>query len=135
MIAAPSAAADITSTAREKPCCARTWPADVMTSTSRAPASFTNLTSGSSVHVRSEEHTSELQSQSNLVCRLLLEKKKKLQYLSLGKIGPIILRPEKQPMLSLCTFLPALLQILALSRTRAYMTIPDDMTSRIIIHL
>src|SRR5688572_31775699 len=29
------------------------------------------------VRVRSEEHTSELQSQSNLVCRLLLEKKKK----------------------------------------------------------
>src|SRR2546427_9521947 len=28
-------------------------------------------------HHRSEEHTSELQSQSNLVCRLLLEKKKK----------------------------------------------------------
>src|SRR2546430_13569822 len=27
-------------------------------------------------HHRSEEHTSELQSQSNLVCRLLLEKKK-----------------------------------------------------------
>src|SRR2546430_4310830 len=35
---------------------------------------------------RSEEHTSELQSQSNLVCRLLLEKKKnrrKLQSISL----------------------------------------------------
>src|SRR2546430_17172986 len=31
---------------------------------------------GYKVH-RSEEHTSELQSQSNLVCRLLLEKKKK----------------------------------------------------------
>src|SRR2546430_3121743 len=29
------------------------------------------------VKFRSEEHTSELQSQSNLVCRLLLEKKKK----------------------------------------------------------
>src|SRR5688572_31739854 len=29
-----------------------------------------------SAHPRSEEHTSELQSQSNLVCRLLLEKKK-----------------------------------------------------------
>src|SRR2546430_9544485 len=29
---------------------------------------------------RSEEHTSELQSQSNLVCRLLLEKKKKKQH-------------------------------------------------------
>src|SRR5688572_31806683 len=30
-------------------------------------------------HERSEEHTSELQSQSNLVCRLLLEKKKKIK--------------------------------------------------------
>src|SRR5256886_12226984 len=32
---------------------------------------------GQPADVRSEEHTSELQSQSNLVCRLLLEKKKK----------------------------------------------------------
>src|SRR5688572_31724452 len=32
---------------------------------------------GQHVSRRSEEHTSELQSQSNLVCRLLLEKKKK----------------------------------------------------------
>src|SRR5438270_10187245 len=32
---------------------------------------------GFGVKPRSEEHTSELQSQSNLVCRLLLEKKKK----------------------------------------------------------
>src|SRR5438270_7681851 len=32
---------------------------------------------GPSPRERSEEHTSELQSQSNLVCRLLLEKKKK----------------------------------------------------------
>src|SRR2546430_9976404 len=31
--------------------------------------------------VRSEEHTSELQSQSNLVCRLLLEKKKNARFL------------------------------------------------------
>src|SRR2546430_13063140 len=31
-------------------------------------------------HARSEEHTSELQSQSNLVCRLLLEKKKNRNY-------------------------------------------------------
>src|SRR2546427_3473826 len=30
--------------------------------------------------MRSEEHTSELQSQSNLVCRLLLEKKKKTKH-------------------------------------------------------
>src|SRR2546427_1822062 len=33
-------------------------------------------------HLRSEEHTSELQSQSNLVCRLLLEKKKKNKHRS-----------------------------------------------------
>src|SRR5688572_31026973 len=31
---------------------------------------------GATSSMRSEEHTSELQSQSNLVCRLLLEKKK-----------------------------------------------------------
>src|SRR5207302_6071966 len=31
-------------------------------------------------HARSEEHTSELQSRENLVCRLLLEKKKKKIY-------------------------------------------------------
>src|SRR2546427_5373475 len=35
--------------------------------------------------VRSEEHTSELQSQSNLVCRLLLEKKKKIRTVSDAK--------------------------------------------------
>src|SRR2546427_7472260 len=33
---------------------------------------------------RSEEHTSELQSQSNLVCRLLLEKKKKTERVLIG---------------------------------------------------
>src|SRR5438270_6547626 len=36
--------------------------------------------------LRSEEHTSELQSQSNLVCRLLLEKKK--------RFGPILPQPR-----------------------------------------
>src|SRR2546430_13703893 len=35
------------------------------------------LAGGLFAYYRSEEHTSELQSQSNLVCRLLLEKKKK----------------------------------------------------------
>src|SRR5690242_21282598 len=34
---------------------------------------------------RSEEHTSELQSHVNLVCRLLLEKKKKKIYLNIDK--------------------------------------------------
>src|SRR2546430_11464735 len=43
-----------------------------------APPPGTGSTSaGSAGRARSEEHTSELQSQSNLVCRLLLEKKKK----------------------------------------------------------
>src|SRR5688572_32712319 len=37
----------------------------------------------SSLSLRSEEHTSELQSQSNLVCRLLLEKKKKKNNITL----------------------------------------------------
>src|SRR6266446_7201389 len=40
--------------------------------------------------LRSEEHTSELQSPCNLVCRLLLEKKKKL------KIRKNVTNPEKQ---------------------------------------
>src|SRR2546430_7317904 len=42
---------------------------------------------------RSEEHTSELQSQSNLVCRLLLEKKKNKRYILIQQIlhSPTIL--------------------------------------------
>src|SRR2546430_11225733 len=40
---------------------------------------------------RSEEHTSELQSQSNLVCRLLLEKKKK--------------KPKQTPRLLVCVLI------------------------------
>src|SRR2546430_10034649 len=41
---------------------------------------------------RSEEHTSELQSQSNLVCRLLLEKKKYLQQSITCTLGTADLR-------------------------------------------
>src|SRR5256885_11301754 len=37
------------------------------------------LSAGDAVLMRSEEHTSELQSPCNLVCRLLLEKKKHVQ--------------------------------------------------------
>src|SRR2546430_4256547 len=40
------------------------------------PYSGNIMPDGHANHQRSEEHTSELQSQSNLVCRLLLEKKK-----------------------------------------------------------
>src|SRR6266481_9932974 len=45
-------------------------------------ARIRELTAGRGVDVclRSEEHTSELQSQFHLVCRLLLEKKKHIQY-------------------------------------------------------
>src|SRR2546430_11936808 len=48
----------------------RAWQAEVevVSRTGKIPKNFKTY--------RSEEHTSELQSQSNLVCRLLLEKKK-----------------------------------------------------------
>src|SRR2546430_13324149 len=67
-------------------CASRTWRACWTTCrTTARPAG------------RSEEHTSELQSQSNLVCRLLLEKKKKT-------------RPSSPPLTSAAhastTFLP-----------------------------
>src|SRR2546430_11761599 len=55
---------------------------------------------------RSEEHTSELQSQSNLVCRLLLEKKKKQQQLdpavqgfqALRHVAPLLTRQPPHDM-------------------------------------
>src|SRR2546430_9167446 len=43
------------------------------------PQFQSSLIFGTSQLLRSEEHTSELQSQSNLVCRLLLEKKKRIK--------------------------------------------------------
>src|SRR2546427_8270341 len=46
-------------------------------SKSRAPWAVVGSPNSGRFAGRSEEHTSELQSQSNLVCRLLLEKKKK----------------------------------------------------------
>src|SRR2546430_12181648 len=46
----------------------------------------------SAVGHRSEEHTSELQSQSNLVCRLLLEKKKNSENLVLVLRGTVQLQ-------------------------------------------
>src|SRR5688572_32717993 len=50
----------------------KNWPRRVLSST-KSPS----IPRPSRTPTRSEEHTSELQSQSNLVCRLLLEKKKK----------------------------------------------------------
>src|SRR5690606_40682002 len=43
----------------------------------QSTALFEHLTVRESLQLRSEEHTSELQSRENLVCRLLLEKKNK----------------------------------------------------------
>src|SRR5205085_6926115 len=60
----------------------RQTPITSQSSPGRNPncAASTGPTNGPAPEIaakRSEEHTSELQSQSNLVCRLLLEKKKK----------------------------------------------------------
>src|SRR2546426_5829699 len=45
---------------------------------------------GEQLELRSEEHTSELQSPCNLVCRLLLEKKKNKKASTLGYAAPVI---------------------------------------------
>src|SRR2546426_3732921 len=55
----------------------RTSSGSRMATNDRMPAIELPPTSGASPGARSEEHTSELQSPCNLVCRLLLEKKKK----------------------------------------------------------
>src|SRR5688572_31370680 len=52
-------------------------PRPIFSANHVARAGMSALRSRSGGTNRSEEHTSELQSQSNLVCRLLLEKKKK----------------------------------------------------------
>src|SRR2546430_12801904 len=64
----------------------------------RSPAEFAVKSAGADAAIvtliatlatkRSEEHTSELQSQSNLVCRLLLEKKKKRNHRFLPYLPP-----------------------------------------------
>src|SRR2546430_6821856 len=54
-----------------------------------------------SKHQRSEEHTSELQSQSNLVCRLLLEKKKNYRHSSPSACPSRTSRPSTCPPTSL----------------------------------
>src|SRR5436305_7858480 len=67
-----------------------TWGAISVASIARS-SSYTRQSSGSSSRVggrvpdaRSEEHTSELQSRPHLVCRLLLEKKKKTEEVASG---------------------------------------------------
>src|SRR5256886_7079129 len=55
---------------------ARSGPERPPASAANNPAACAAATQAATPAGRSEEHTSELQSQSNLVCRLLLEKKK-----------------------------------------------------------
>src|SRR2546430_13178203 len=65
------------------PCFRTSFRRSSRTALERSPIRFTPFTHSRlsdgdfRLRNRSEEHTSELQSQSNLVCRLLLEKKKK----------------------------------------------------------
>src|SRR5256885_10118910 len=79
-------------------------------------------------HFRSEEHTSELQSPCNLVCRLLLEKKKKLMDLyQLASLSIIILH-------LLLLKLPLLLRVQPASRIlscvhRCYLTVSMLLTT------
>src|SRR2546427_6739320 len=59
-------------------------------------ASAVLLPSGSAKACRrSEEHTSELQSQSNLVCRLLLEKKKNIKHYSHATLPSDLTTPDR----------------------------------------
>src|SRR3712207_8644600 len=53
-----------------------TSPAKAISPKMLPPSTTESVTSPSSGSIRSEEHTSELQSRQYLVCRLLLEKKK-----------------------------------------------------------
>src|SRR5438093_3596665 len=73
------------STAALSSCLARNWARACVISSADAGAPLSACActtagpkqSGVTTQTRSEEHTSELQSLTNLVCRLLLEKKKK----------------------------------------------------------
>src|SRR5438445_6330603 len=67
----------------------------------RAADATARQASGSSSPLRSEEHTSELQSRQYLVCRLLLEKKKKYASNSTTEINEK--RPLHQHMLTFYT--------------------------------
>src|SRR5437016_9057263 len=67
-------------------CCSQCWPIRTRSSKQLWARTDSWIISGQTrfgsiavrlIHRRSEEHTSELQSLTNLVCRLLLEKKKK----------------------------------------------------------
>src|SRR3712207_7251144 len=58
------------------------WWRDLLQSLFISTYAVGGMALGAALHLRSEEHTSELQSRQYLVCRLLLEKKKKIEIIS-----------------------------------------------------
>src|SRR5688572_32665546 len=58
-----------------------------------APSALMVPCASTLIKFRSEDHTSELQSQSNLVCRLLIEKKKKTSFVTSDHINTPVLPP------------------------------------------
>src|SRR2546430_4284044 len=71
---------------RSRPPCASTCTSRCRAARRASSSGCSDATIGTAISrwSRSEEHTSELQSQSNLVCRLLLEKKKKYHKITLS---------------------------------------------------
>src|SRR5256885_3739732 len=70
----------------------RAWPSSPSIRPNHAASSTSGRAAAeSSIRSRSEEHTSELQSPCNLVCRLLLEKKKHLTTRSFHRLEPLSL--------------------------------------------
>src|SRR5438876_7983556 len=67
---------------RERPPPEAPGPYSHLVLLARTPTGYQNLVKLSSIGFRSEEHTSELQSPVHLVCRLLLEKKKKKEQIT-----------------------------------------------------
>src|SRR5256885_9180959 len=83
------------------PCRPRTWPSMRCGCTCSDCAAWRNAAAAPCTwrhrSGRSEEHTSELQSPCNLVCRLLLEKKKKNQHLLTERRPSIHEQPPSYP--------------------------------------
>src|SRR5690606_40942329 len=73
----------ISQTYRPTPPCSGVAMAETVTCWLTLGLSETVKSAGSRGAERSEEHTSELQSRENLVCRLLLEKKNKIKIIPL----------------------------------------------------
>src|SRR5256886_10159503 len=104
----------------------------VRISANRARPSIPGILMSVTTASRSEEHTSELQSQSNLVCRLLLEKKNKLEQRRVAVLSEILYRIYEvfAGLVSVLQPSPSSARIrLALEQRIAHCDIYDDYTS------